>query len=349
MATILSYVRQETRMKETFRVGTRKSALALWQTKWVVECLRKINPEYDFEICTFQTQGDEILDVALSKIGDKGLFTKELEQALLSEEIDFAVHSLKDMPSTMPEGLCLGAICKREKVEDVLVSRGVSFADLPRGAKVGTSSLRRSAQLLAARPDLRISPLRGNVETRLRKLDTEGYDAIVLAAAGIIRLELQSHVTEYLSPDICLPAVGQGAVTVECRSGDQRVLKVLEGIDDFGTRLETTAERSLMRELEGGCQVPLAALAMYQVSSQVNTQECSEEYTEVNTEVNTEVYTLTIDALVAQLDGKEIIRTQRTMVGSDTQSARELGILAAQDLRKKGADEILKEIRLEPK
>jgi len=253
----------------------------------------------------------------LSKIGDKGLFTRELEQALSAGEIDFAVHSLKDMPGDMPEGLCIGAVCRREEPRDVLVSRGISFWDLPQGAFLGTSSLRRSAQLLFARPDLRIAPLRGNIETRLRKLEREGFDAIVLAAAGVIRLGLQSAITEFLSGDICLSAVGQGAVAVECRTKDERVLKVLEAVDDSPTRLATTAERVLMRELGGGCQVPVAALARLEENS------------------------LVMDALVARLDGSEVIRVKGDVKGTDEHHARELGVRMALDLKERGAEEIL--------
>jgi len=294
--------------------------LALWQTQWVIACLRASYPQCNFEIQTFQTYGDQVLNVALSKIGDKGLFTKELEQALGAGEIDFAVHSLKDLPGDMPEGLCLGAVCRREEPGDVLVSRGVSFRDLPQGAFVGTSSLRRSAQLLFARPDLKIAPIRGNIETRLRKLDSEGFDAVVLAAAGVIRLGLQSHITELLPPDICLSAIGQGAVAVECREGDTSVLEVLAAIDDKPTRLATTAERALMRELGGGCQVPVAALA--QLDEDV----------------------LVMDALVARVDGSEVIRVRREQGLKDDPAyeAQALGILVAQDLRERGAEEILR-------
>jgi len=298
--------------------------LALWQTNWVIERLCEIYPQYEFKIRTFDTQGDQVLDVALSKIGDKGLFTRELEQALLEEEIDCAVHSLKDMPSVMPEGLYLGAIGKREHPGDVLVSRGVAFRDLPQGARIGTSALRRSAQLLCARPDLKVFPLRGNVQTRLRKLDQEGYDGIVLAAAGVIRLNLQHHITEFLPTEMCLPAVGQGAIAVQCREADTSVLCVLEGIDDEPTRVATTAERSLMQELGGGCQVPLAALAEWREG------------------------VLSMEALVASLEGTRVLRAGRTLAqqsGCDIRAAHALGVRVAQDLRGQGAEEILADLR----
>ncbi|GIM44636.1 porphobilinogen deaminase [Collibacillus ludicampi] len=245
-------------------VGTRKSALALTQTGWVCEQLHARFPTLEIESKTIVTKGDRILDVTLSKVGGKGLFVKEIEQALLNGEIDFAVHSMKDMPAEMPEGLMISAVTEREDPRDVLISKnGHRFHELPQGARVGTSSLRRGAQLKAARPDLEIVPLRGNIDTRLRKLEEENLDAIVLAAAGLARMGWLDRATERLSIDICVPAVGQGALGIQCRSNDEEMREFLKTLDHEATRLAITAERVLLGVLNGGCQVPIGAYAEY--------------------------------------------------------------------------------------
>lgn len=250
----------------TIRVGTRQSALALTQTGHVITALEAICREeelpFQFEMHKIVTKGDRILDVTLSKVGGKGLFVKEIEQALLDQEIDMAVHSMKDMPWELPEGLCIGAIPEREDPRDCLIMRsGHSLDELPQGAKVGTSSLRRAAQLLAARPDLVIESLRGNIDTRLKKLETDGFDAIVLAAAGLHRMGWQDRITAYIPTDVCVPAVGQGALSIECRSADAALLELLQRYHSSLTAQHVLAERTFLGKLNGGCQVPIGAFA----------------------------------------------------------------------------------------
>ena len=249
----------------TLKIGTRDSVLAKWQTQWVVNELKRFWPDIDCQIIAIKTTGDKILDVSLSKIGDKGLFTKELEVYLQKGQIDLAVHSLKDLPTQLPEGCALGAICQRAEPGDVLISqKGETLKELPTGSRVGTSSLRRKAQLLNYRPDLQIEDLRGNVLTRLKKLEQQGLDAIILAAAGIERLGLGAKITEYLAYDVCLPAVGQGAIALEVRGADPEVQRLITPLHDAASAAATLAERSLLRRLEGGCQIPIAALARIQ-------------------------------------------------------------------------------------
>ena len=243
-------------------IGTRGSALARWQTDWVCAALRRAWPNVESELKSFITSGDRILDKPLPEIGGKGLFTEELENALRRGEIDIAVHSLKDLPIDNAPGLTLGAICEREDARDVLISRDRwTLAALPPAARVGTSSLRRAAQLLAARPDLTLLPMRGNVDTRIRKAMNGDYDAIVLAAAGVLRLGLGEHISEYLSFDVMLPAPGQGALAVQCRADDSATLHLLASIDHPATRAAVTAERVFLKALSGGCSAPIAAYA----------------------------------------------------------------------------------------
>jgi hydroxymethylbilane synthase len=224
-------------MKKSLRIGTRASKLALWQADWVKSALIEAYPQHHIELVTVTTKGDKILDVPLAKVGGKGLFVKEIEQALLDGRIDIAVHSMKDMPAKIPAGLCIGAIPAREDPADVLISNnGLHFSELKQGGVIGTSSLRRGAQIRHMRPDIMIVPLRGNVETRLKKLQTENLDAIVLAAAGVKRLNLEHRITEYLNSDIMLPAVGQGALSIEIRQNDSDVLPVIKALDDPHTR-----------------------------------------------------------------------------------------------------------------
>lgn len=241
-------------------VGSRRSKLALTQTKWVIEQLKKQGLPFEFEIKEMVTKGDQILNVTLSKVGGKGLFVKEIEQAMLDEEIDMAVHSMKDMPAVLPEGLTIGCIPLREDHRDALISKnGEQFEELPSGAVIGTSSLRRGAQLLSMRPDIEIKWIRGNIDTRLEKLKNEDYDAIILAAAGLSRMGWSKDtVTQYLEPEISVPAVGQGALAIECRENDHELLSLLQALNHDETARAVRAERVFLKEMEGGCQVPIA-------------------------------------------------------------------------------------------
>ncbi|MBW4504818.1 MAG: hydroxymethylbilane synthase [Scytonema hyalinum WJT4-NPBG1] len=305
----------------TIRIGSRKSQLALVQTYWVQEQLQKSFPEMSFEVHTMSTHGDKILDVALAKIGDKGLFTKELEVGMLNQEIDFAVHSLKDLPTRLPEGLVLAAITERENPADALVlhekHKGKQIDTLPEGAVIGTSSLRRLAQLRHHFPHLQFKDVRGNLNTRMSKLDAGEYDALILAVAGLQRLGMGDRVHQILPKEISLHAVGQGALGIECRGDDAELLSLLKAIEHPETRDRCLAERSFLRELEGGCQVPIG----------------------VNTEINGDNLTLT--GIVASVDGQKLAKD--TVTGA-AQDAEQLGKELAQILRKQGAQEILDEI-----
>ncbi|AIQ54415.1 hydroxymethylbilane synthase [Paenibacillus sp. FSL R7-0331] len=248
-------------------VGSRQSALALTQTGHVIDDLTRLSAEhgfgFTFEVHKIITKGDRILDVTLSKVGGKGLFVKEIEQAMLDKVIDMAVHSMKDMPSELPEGLINGAVPKRVDPRDCLIATGAaSLEELAEGARVGTSSLRRSSQLAALRPDLVIEPVRGNIDSRLKKLENGEYDAILLAAAGLTRMGWQDRVTSYLEPEVCLPAVGQGALGIECREDDAELRRLLALYNDEQTALTVTAERTFLGALNGGCQVPIGAYAV---------------------------------------------------------------------------------------
>ncbi len=305
----------------TIRIGTRKSQLALVQTYWVKAELEKHFPHIDFEVEKMSTQGDKILDVALAKIGDKGLFTKELEVGMLNNETDFAVHSLKDLPTNLPEGLMLGCITKRVDPADALVvnekHKDKQLDTLPEGAVIGTSSLRRLAQLRHHFPHLSFKDVRGNVNTRLAKLDAGEYDAIILAAAGLQRLDMSDRIHQIIPADISLHAVGQGALGIECRAGDTEILEVIKVLEDGASRDRTLAERSFLRELEGGCQVPIG----------------------VNTSIEGE--TLTLVGMVASLDGKQLVKD--TVTGN-RRDAEQLGKDLANKLRSMGAGDILAEI-----
>jgi len=252
---------------KVIKVGTRQSQLALTQTGQVIKQLEKLCEQnglpYTFEIHKIVTKGDQILDVTLSKVGGKGLFVKEIEHALLTGVIDIAIHSMKDMPFELPEGLIIGAVPKRLSPQDCLVLKnGQSLDDLPQGAKVGTSSLRRSSQLKFARPDLDLQWIRGNIDSRLRKLETEGFDAIVLAAAGLTRMGWEDSISALLPLDVCVPAVGQGALGVQCRGNDESVTKLLDLLNDAQSEITVSAERSFLGTLQGGCQVPIGAHAI---------------------------------------------------------------------------------------
>jgi len=244
-------------------VGTRKSQLALTQTNWVIEQMKSIAPSYEFEVKKIVTKGDKILDVTLSKVGGKGLFVKEIEQAMYDKEIDMAVHSMKDMPAETPDGLTIGCIPIREDHRDAYIANdNVLLKDLPNGAIVGTSSLRRGSQIKASRPDLEIKWIRGNIDTRLRKLKEEDYDAIILATAGLKRMGWSDDViTEYLEPDVCVPAVGQGALAIECREDDSELRGLLDELNHEYTYRTVIAERTFLDLLNGGCQVPIGGYA----------------------------------------------------------------------------------------
>lgn len=307
-------------MKETLRIATRQSPLALWQANFVKAELEKRFPALTVELVTMVTQGDKILDTPLAKIGGKGLFVKELELALLENRADLAVHSMKDVPMEFPEGLGLAVICEREDPRDAFVSnRFARLADLPAGAVVGTSSLRRQAQLMANFPHLQVKSLRGNVGTRLSKLDNGDYDAIILASAGLIRLGLAERITDFISETDSLPAVGQGAVGIEIRENDARVRAYVETLNHPATAYRVKAERAMNQRLQGGCQVPIAGFAT----------------------LNAEQNRLQLNALVGSLDGKTIIRAE----GEDgVENAEALGIRIAETLLAKGADRILAEV-----
>ena len=302
-------------MKAKLKIGTRQSLLALWQSNYVAACLRKQYPECEIELKKIVTKGDKILDVPLAQIGGKGLFTKEIEEDLLSGEIDLAVHSLKDMPTVLPEGLCLTVITSRANVGDAFVSnKYANFAELPLGAIVGTSSLRRRAQLLAARPDLNIRDLRGNVDTRLRKLDEGLYDAIILAAAGLERLGHADRIKSLIPSGVCLPAVGQGALAIECRTADAETRAMLDFLNDLPTRQATSAERAFLGLVEGGCQVPIGVHA------------------------DVEGDKIRVDAIIAALDGSTVLRD--TITGS-ADDAVSLGQELGRKMLANGGQEIL--------
>jgi hydroxymethylbilane synthase len=310
--------RVQSLMTSSIKIGTRASKLALWQANWVQSALNEKLPKIQVELVTIKTKGDKILDVPLAEVGGKGLFVKEIEQALLDGRVDLAVHSMKDMPAEIPQGLCIGAIPRREDAADVLVSNnGLPFAKLKTGAKIGTSSLRRAAQLLHARDDINIVALRGNLDTRLKKLQTEDLDAIVLAAAGIKRLELEHRITEYLQADIMLPAVGQGALCIEMRSEDPIIGPMLAALDHPKSRAIVLGERAFLNRLGGSCQVPIAGRG----------------------EISSNRFTLT--GLVADVDGSRIIKSSLT---GSVEDAVTIGISLAEQLLARGADKILKEL-----
>ena len=304
--------------EEILRIATRKSPLALWQANYVSAQLKHHHPELKIELVTMTTQGDKILDTPLAKVGGKGLFVKELETGMLEGIADIAVHSMKDVPVEFPAGLHLAVICEREDPRDAFVSNTYSsLDDLPQGARLGTSSLRRQCQIAALRPDLNIIDLRGNVNTRLKKLDDGEYDAIILAAAGLIRLEFEERITQFIGTDVCLPAIGQGAVGIECRIDDARVHNLLAPLSDNKTQIRVTAERAMNERLQGGCQVPIAGYAEYERGL------------------------IMLRGLVGQVDGKKIIRGD---IAGPAENAEELGIVLAEDLLSRGADKILNEL-----
>ena len=308
-------------MREILRIATRQSPLALWQANFVKAELEKYHPNLTVELVTMVTKGDVILDTPLAKIGGKGLFVKELELALLEERADIAVHSMKDVPMSFPEGLGLAVICEREDPRDAFVSNHyASLAELPEGAIVGTSSLRRQCQLMAAYPHLTVKSLRGNVGTRLSKLDNGEYDAIILASAGLIRLGMPERIKSFISVEDSLPAAGQGAVGIETRVDDTRVLNYLAKLNHNPTACCVMAERAMNTRLQGGCQVPIGGFAT------LNGEE------------------LELNALVGSLNGSTIIRASGKAHQRD---AEQLGIRIAEQLLAQGADKILAEVYAE--
>ncbi|MCM3632460.1 MULTISPECIES: hydroxymethylbilane synthase [Paenibacillus] len=307
------------------KVGTRQSQLALTQTGQVIKQLEELCQKHDlpysFEIHKIVTKGDKILDVTLSKVGGKGLFVKEIEQALLNSDIDLAIHSMKDMPYELPEGLMIGAVPKRLTPQDCLVlKQGYSFEDLPQGAKVGTSSLRRSSQLKYARPDLDIQWIRGNIDSRIRKLETEGFDAIVLATAGLMRMGWEHKISTLLPADVCVPAVGQGALGVQCRTADESVKELLALLNDHDSEITVAAERSFLGTLQGGCQVPIGAHATI-------------------VERNGDEEVLELTGIVGSPDGVTLLKSVQR--GAD---AVQLGEQVARQLLDDGARDILAKI-----
>ncbi|MDP2644833.1 MAG: hydroxymethylbilane synthase [Desulfobacterales bacterium] len=301
-------------------IGTRGSALALWQSNWVKSALEKQFSHLSFALKVIKTKGDRILDVPLAKVGGKGLFVKEIEDALLDGRIDLAVHSMKDMPAEIPPGLAIGAIPRRENPQDVLLSKnGLSLSNLAAGARIGTGSLRRAAQLRYARKDLDVVPLRGNLDTRIRKLTTEDLDGIILAAAGVRRLGFESKITQYLDENIMLPAAGQGALCIEVRQNDPRITPVVGVLNHLETQAAVLGERAFLNRIGGSCQVPVAA------------------YGKIQKEI------LVLCALVADIDGKTIIK--ETASGSTLHSV-DIGTKLADRLLARGAKELLEKIGL---
>ena len=304
--------------KQTLRIATRKSLLALWQAEYVKAELLKYHPQLNIELVPLTSRGDKILDVPLAKVGGKGLFVKELEQALLADEADIAVHSMKDVPMDFPEGLGLFVICPREDARDAFVSnRYKNLEELPAGSVVGTSSLRRQCQLLAARPDLDIKFLRGNVQTRLQKLDDGDYDAIILAAAGLIRLELKTRISAYLSVEQSLPAGGQGAVGIECRVDDLATQALLAPLHHLLTSQQVVAERAMNKHLQGGCQVPIACYAIHSDGG------------------------LWLRGLVGSPDGEQMLRDD---IRGGVDDGEAMGVALAERLLAAGAAKILAEV-----
>ena len=305
-------------MPSELKIGTRGSQLALFQANWVKDRLVQAHPDLRVTLIKIKTTGDKIQDAPLAKIGGKGLFVKEIEEALLKKRTDLAVHSIKDVPTEFPEGLHLSVITKREDPRDVLISKdGKPLKDLPKGAKIGTSSLRRQAQLLHFRSDFELIPLRGNLDTRLKKLKSMNLDAIVLALAGVKRLGFDEKIAEIIPPEVSLPAIGQGALGIETRMADQEVESQIRLLNDRDSSIAINAERAFLKKLEGGCQVPIAAFARI---------------------VDT---TLHIDGLVGTIDGKRLIRHH---VEGPIERAESLGVELAEILLGQGAKEILDEI-----
>jgi len=300
------------------RIGTRGSKLALWQANWVKERIERQYPSVSCQFVKIRTKGDKIRDVALAKVGGKGLFVKEIEEALLKGRIDVAVHSMKDVPTKLPDPLHIAAITEREDPRDVMIcDRWKRFDELPKGARVGTSSLRRQAELLHVRPDLTMVDLRGNLDTRIKKLRAEGLDAVIVAASGVIRMGLQHRIAEYLDYDLCLPPMGQGAFGLECRKADKEINEVLRALNDPAVSRAVRAERSFLERLEGGCQVPIGVYGELQKGA------------------------LRLRGLIASLNGKDLIKDE---ILGDPEEPELLGRKLAERLLSSGGATILKEI-----
>jgi hydroxymethylbilane synthase len=307
--------------KDKLVIGTRGSELALWQTNWVKDELQKAFPSLEITVNIIKTKGDKVLDVSLSKIGDKGLFTREIEQQLLEGNIDLAVHSLKDLPTVLPKGLIIGAVSKRIDQRDVFISKKYNTLDsLPEGSVVATGSLRRRSQLLNYRPDLQIADVRGNLNTRLKKLEESGWDAMILAYAGIARLSLEHEIKQIIPTYIMLPATCQGIMAVEIRESDPGTASIVKKLNNHSSDIESRAERSFLNQLEGGCQIPVGVYS------------------------KAESFNLYIEGMVGSLDGKVVLRER--IIGNDSMP-ESLGRHLAQRLLEKGAKEILEEIRSE--
>ena len=306
-------------MPSTVKIGTRGSQLALWQADWVKSELSARHPQVKVELVAIKTRGDKILDVPLAKVGGKGLFVKEIENALLTRQVDIAVHSMKDMPAEIPSGLTVGAIPERETPWDALVSRnGEPLAGLPDGSRIGTSSLRRAAQLKNAHPSLEITPLRGNLDTRLRKLHEEKLAAVVLAAAGLQRLGLGRHITEIMDLGVMVPAVGQGALCIEIRSDDPFIGPLVDELNHEPTHAAVSAERAFLKRLEGGCQVPIAGYARLDAGQ------------------------VRLTGLVANLNGRHVIRNE---IAGPPEEAETMGVRLAEQLLAGGADDLLRDLQ----
>ncbi|MEN8210929.1 MAG: hydroxymethylbilane synthase [Thermodesulfobacteriota bacterium] len=307
-------------MEKKICIGTRGSKLALWQANFIKSEIETLFPSFDVELKIIKTTGDRITDRPLAMVGGKGLFVKEIENALLNKEIDIAVHSMKDMPGELPEGLCIGAIPKRENPFDVLISKDNSLlADYKKGAKIGTSSLRRASQIKHIRPDLTVESIRGNLDTRIKKLRSGEYDAIVLAAAGLIRMELRNEITEYLDEGDMLPAVGQGALCIETRQNDDNIAPIMDKLDHYDTNICVTGERAFLKQIEGSCHIPVACFGRIK---------------------NKEVI---LTALVASEDGKEVIKEE---IISPMDRVVSSGKTLADNLLEKGGKKILENLNL---
>ncbi|MBI4377662.1 MAG: hydroxymethylbilane synthase [Nitrospinae bacterium] len=305
-------------LMKKIRIGTRGSQLALWQANWVKDTLEDWYPDLEIEIRKIKTTGDKILDAPLSRVGGKGLFVKEIEEALIGKRIDIAIHSMKDVPTDLPEGLCISAIAEREDPRDALISRdGIKLNDLKKGARIGTSSLRRQVQLLNFRSDFEIEQLRGNLDTRMDKLITRDLDAIIVAAAGVKRMGWEKKITEYLPYKIFLPAIGQGAIGIETRESDNTIKGMIERFNHRETSLCIKAERSFLKRLGGGCQVPIAALGIITKGG------------------------LKLEGMVSSIDGKILYRDSEE---DRVDRVESLGIRLAERLLQRGADKVLKEV-----
>ncbi len=310
-------------MKNTIRIGTRGSQLALWQANFIKSRIETLFPDLEVALTIIKTTGDRITDRPLAMVGGKGLFVKEIENALLNRDIDLAVHSMKDMPGELPEGLVVGAIPERENPFDVLISKdNLLLADYKKGAKVGTSSLRRASQIKHFRPDVTIASIRGNLDTRIKKLKSGEYDAIVLAAAGLRRLQQENEITEYLDDTVMVPAVGQGALCIETRKDDKDITAIMEKLDHYHTRVCVTGERAFLKQIEGSCHIPVACFGKI---------------------VND---TVLLTAVVASEDGKELIKEQVTSAMHQVETS---GKLLADKVLEKGGENILEQLNTNDK